>query len=548
MASLNVGVITPDETQKFTMQVPDDVPVQDLREAMVENMGLPSRGQYGERMRYHLNIRNPEGKLERLDDRDTLEQSEVQDGDVLQLTVEMVEGDNGKFAFDFESLTKRLDVLDQIVTSQVEMGDEIVGLKQTVEDLLDALDIFSAQLQEKDIISSSPPPDNVVHSPFPEVNFLDFDLVFSLLSDDAPYQACATWYRETHRIDGKHVFPMPVSLQDLEYKYLLYMGIVARGSPSSGVQTRDGLARELGGKLFNAVFSGTVRDCFTQCQSYARENGLGIRIRLHLNDTPELMNYPWEFLWNEEDDFLANSKYTPIARYQRSAIPPRRLKLPEHEAMRMLVFTASPQGSLSLNIKAERLGLTNALQGIVGQGLLEIEWLEHATPAKLRRALNTKGGPHILHYIGHGGVDDKIGGYLCMEGEDTPQEFLSGGKLGMWLRSCHNLQLVVLNACRGARTKADDPFSNIASEIVRAQVPAVVAMQHEISDQAAIKFSDAFYRCMAHGWSIYEAMGDTRQELYRENDIEWMIPVLYSRSPDGILFKRSILSEDDTIS
>lgn len=92
MAPLRIGVINPTETEKVTMQVPNDVPVQDLREAMVERMDLPSRGQNGERMRYHLNVRNSEGKLERLNDRDTLEQSEVQDGDILQLTVEMVAG------------------------------------------------------------------------------------------------------------------------------------------------------------------------------------------------------------------------------------------------------------------------------------------------------------------------------------------------------------------------------------------------------------------------------------------------------------------------
>jgi len=92
MASLRVAVINPAETEKVTMQVPNDIPVQDLRVAMVEHMGLPPRGQNGERMRYHLNVRNAEGKLERLNDRETLEQSDVQDGDILQLTVEMVAG------------------------------------------------------------------------------------------------------------------------------------------------------------------------------------------------------------------------------------------------------------------------------------------------------------------------------------------------------------------------------------------------------------------------------------------------------------------------
>ena len=89
---IRVGVINPAETEKVTMQVPEDVAVQDLREAMVEQMGLPTRGQNGQRLRYHLNVRTEEGTLERLDDGASLEENEVQEGDVLQLTVEMVAG------------------------------------------------------------------------------------------------------------------------------------------------------------------------------------------------------------------------------------------------------------------------------------------------------------------------------------------------------------------------------------------------------------------------------------------------------------------------
>ena len=90
--SIRVGVINPAETEKVTMQVPEDVAVQDLREAMVEQMGLPTRGQNGQRLRYHLNVRTEDGTLERLDDGASLEENEVQEGDVLQLTVEMVAG------------------------------------------------------------------------------------------------------------------------------------------------------------------------------------------------------------------------------------------------------------------------------------------------------------------------------------------------------------------------------------------------------------------------------------------------------------------------
>lgn len=92
MPLIQIGVINPAETEKVSMQVPDDVTVRDLQEAMVEQMGLPTRGQNGQRLRYHLNVRNEDENWERLDDGATLQENEVEQGDVLQLTVEMVAG------------------------------------------------------------------------------------------------------------------------------------------------------------------------------------------------------------------------------------------------------------------------------------------------------------------------------------------------------------------------------------------------------------------------------------------------------------------------
>jgi hypothetical protein len=42
------------------------------------------------------------------------------------------------------------------------------------------------------------------------------------------------------------------------------------------------------------------------------------------------------------------------------------------------------------------------------------------------------------------------------------------------------------------------------------------------------------------GWSAFEAMSEAREALFIDHasEIEWAIPVLYSRSPDGIIFKR----------
>jgi hypothetical protein len=68
-------------------------------------------------------------------------------------------------------------------------------------------------------------------------------------------------------------------------------------------------------------------------------------------------------------------------------------------------------------------------------------------------------------------------------------------------------------------------------------VPAVLAMQFEISDDAACEFSEVFYTSLASGNPIESALGAARSALLNDrNFTEWATPVLFMRSTDGRLF------------
>jgi len=92
MAHIRIGVIDPSQSEKTNMEVPDDASVGDLTSAMVEQMQLPTTGANGRPMRYQLNLRREDGRLERLDEGQTLSQNSVQQDAILQLTAEMVAG------------------------------------------------------------------------------------------------------------------------------------------------------------------------------------------------------------------------------------------------------------------------------------------------------------------------------------------------------------------------------------------------------------------------------------------------------------------------
>jgi hypothetical protein len=90
---------------------------------------------------------------------------------------------------------------------------------------------------------------------------------------------------------------------------------------------------------------------------------------------------------------------------------------------------------------------------------------------------------------------------------------------------------------RGARNSRQDPFAGVATSLIRQGIPAVVAMQFEITDEAAITFASEFYAAVADGYPVDAAVSEARKAIYAHpNDVEWGTPVLYSRAPDGVLF------------
>ncbi len=97
--------------------------------------------------------------------------------------------------------------------------------------------------------------------------------------------------------------------------------------------------------------------------------------------------------------------------------------------------------------------------------------------------------------------------------------------------------LVVLNACEGARSDPTDPFAGTAQSLIQQGIPAVVAMQFEITDPAAITFAHELYGAIADGYPLDAAVAEARKAIWANgNQVEWATPVLYLRAPDGRIF------------
>lgn len=96
-------------------------------------------------------------------------------------------------------------------------------------------------------------------------------------------------------------------------------------------------------------------------------------------------------------------------------------------------------------------------------------------------------------------------------------------------------RLAVLTTCDAAhRDQVRFRWSGIAAALLRAGVPVVVGMQFAISDEAAIEFSEGFYRAIAQGLSVDEAVSHGREKLKAATKdsplADFGLPVLYART------------------
>jgi hypothetical protein len=331
-------------------------------------------------------------------------------------------------------------------------------------------------------------------------------------------------------------FRQPVTDIALE-NFVLKMGRTGRTRRIDSPQAAQ--AKELGGQLFEALFHDEMLMCLRESLQLTGNESQGLRIRLRLGATPELGGLPWEYLYDRAfNRFLCLSDWTPIVRYPEMLEPVRPVEIAG--SLRILVMVSSPSDYPLLDVEQEWAKLKGAVDDLQDSGKIILERLPEATLEALRRQLR-RNDYHALHFIGHGGFAEAQGeGVVVLTAEDGTGCWVSGESLAISLHDAKSLRLVVLNACEGARSDRSDPFSGVAMSLVQQGIPAVVAMQFEISDRAAIAFANEFYGAVADGLGIDASMGQARKAIHDISALEWATPVLYLRAADGRIFDLNV--------
>lgn len=341
--------------------------------------------------------------------------------------------------------------------------------------------------------------------------------------------------------EGEGTFRSPFTTSDEEADLLQARGTSRHASTEKDDSAPSSLEKT-GEHLFEALFNGQVRSLLDGSLGRVdADTQDGLRIKLCFSpehpDLARLASLPWEILYRRDrQEYLNLSRRTPVVRYLHVPRPlPPVLKPP----LRILVVHAQPADAPCLDLEREGRQIEDAVRRLPG---IEIISLLHATAATLRAKL-LESTFHVLHFMGHGDFDPASGeGALLLEDDDGAAASLPGRALADLARDFRDLQLLFLNACQTAqasRPDGTDPFAGVATALVLAGMPAVLAMQRPISDQAAIIFSQTFYERLAAGDPVDAATSEARLaiRLRDPGTLEWATPALFTRAPEGRLFE-----------
>ena len=292
-----------------------------------------------------------------------------------------------------------------------------------------------------------------------------------------------------------------------------------------------------------------VREAFDAARVAAQSSGKALRLRLYIDaSASELHSLRWETLRDPyEQRCLLTDERLLFSRYlSSSGFDARRLLRPKAD-LRALIAIANPadiasyEGMARLNLDEElaraRAGLSNmAVTELASGGTVTLKNLM----ARLRE------GCDLLYLVAHGKLD-KREPLLWLENEGGNTQRVSGVEFVNHLRDLEQRpRLVVLVSCQsagaGTQSDAETVLAALGPRLAEAGIPAVLAMQGNISLETARQFMTVFFTELQRDGQIDRAMAAARGAVRGRPD--WWMPVLFMRLKSGKIWYAPGFAED----
>jgi hypothetical protein len=298
-----------------------------------------------------------------------------------------------------------------------------------------------------------------------------------------------------------------------------------------------------GALLWRSLVPTEVELLFERELKQALERDVRLRLQLQFREpAADLGGLPWEFAFRPSTQtrpgmFLATSRDLILSRYLPLATP-RGSLAPEQPPLRLLVALSKPT-DLGPVMASDTL---EAIKQFARDRPVEVIELPTASLDALRDALSEH-QPHVLHFIGHGRFRaQQRHGEIALLAKDGSARWLDDERFAeMFEQSQAMPRLLFLHLCEGGASDYKADFAGLAPQLVRHGAQAVVAMQYPITNRTAIDFSSAFYKEIACGAPVDDAVQSGRFALSLDGSEgsdqlrAFGAPVLYMRSRNGLL-------------
>lgn len=310
--------------------------------------------------------------------------------------------------------------------------------------------------------------------------------------------------------------------------------------------------RILGEHLYRLAFPTAVDNLFFELREAARRENEDLRIVLHIQDTTEEDEsawpavLPWEFMCHPDGYFLSATNQLVFSRF-----------LEDNQPRREIRKTSLPLGILFIDAVPEYKELYEERLAASNLGM-ELQWdakkavvkgmatWDDDVDAQLRNDWDVvhiaavsrpagKGRMEMdLPHVAPGHSQDKLVSALTQTPPDNPER--------------KPPRLVVLHLLEANPFDYSATFGGHARALVRAGIPAVLAMQYPMPIKEINTFTKTFYESLTRieprTLSIDQALHAARLEVHNRNSSGrerlFGTPVLYLQAADGCMISADV--------
>ncbi len=296
-------------------------------------------------------------------------------------------------------------------------------------------------------------------------------------------------------------------------------------------------ATAYGQALTAALFAtAELRRVFAQARAAAASLNSGLRLRIFVGSSaPELHALRWELLRDPERDApLLTGEQVIFSRYLASG-DWRPIQLRARAELRALAVAANPAGldaygMAVVDVAGELARAREHLAPII------VDTLPDGRPATLAAIVERLRDSYDMLYLACHGTLAEGEPYLWLEDEQGRIARVSGVELATRIQELRERpRLIVLASCASGQMLADGgPLAAVGPRLAEAGVPAVLAMQGNITLTTVAGFMPVFFKELQRDGLIDRAVAVARGAV-RERDDSWM-PALFMRLRSGAIW------------